>query len=472
MVPRIVLTACLFTACCATFAQAPLTGAQNAGQRELRAIYQELVEINTTDSAGDCTRAAEAMGSRLRAGGYTQADVQVLVPPGAPKKGNLVARLAGTGAAKPLLMLAHIDVVEAKREDWIRDPFKLIEEGGYFYARGASDNKAMAAVFVANLIRWKREGLRPSRDLVLALTCDEEIIPSPHNGVEFLLRQHRPLVEAEFAINEGGGGVRSADGRRLRVTVQAGEKVFQSWQLEVTSKGGHSALPVADNPITHLADGLARLGRFEFPFKLLETPRRFFERMAALEPQRSIDMRAMLAEPPDLAAAARLAASSPQYNALMRNTCIATMVEAGHATNAQAQRARAVVNCRILPGEPVAQVRDTLVRVLANDRIAVTPMGEAVPSPAAPLRGAMMQAIESVTAQMYPGVPLIPTMSAGATDSRFLNNAGIPTYGVSGMFRDADGGGVHGLNERFPVSSLYEGQEYLYRLVMKLAAPR
>ena len=467
VIPRTVLGALLLSASVA-FAQAPLT----AGQRELRAIYQELVEINTTDSAGDCTRASEAMASRMRSGGFTQAEVQVLVPPGAPKKGNLVARLAGTGAVRPLLMLAHIDVVEAKREDWTRDPFKLIEEGGYFYARGASDNKAMASVFVANLIRWKREGLRPSRDLVLALTCDEEIIPSPHNGVEFLLRQHRPLVDAEFAINEGGGGVRSADGRRLRVTVQAGEKVFQSWQLEVTGKGGHSALPVADNPITHLADGLARLGRFEFPFKLLETPRRFFERMAALEPARSADMRAMLAEPPDLAAAARLAASSPQYNALMRTTCIATMVEAGHATNAQAQRARAVVNCRILPGEPVAQVRDTLVRVLANDRIAVTPMGEAVPSPAAPLRGAMFEAIESVTAEMYPGVPLIPTMSAGATDGRFLNNAGIPTYGVSGMFRDADGGGVHGLNERFPVSSLYEGQEYLYRLVMKLAAPR
>lgn len=442
------------------------------GQQQLREIYRELVEINTTDSAGSCTEAAQAMAARLRTGGLPAADVQVLVPPNGPKKGNLVARLRGSGAQKPILLLAHIDVVEARREDWQRDPFRLIEENGYFHARGSSDNKAMAAVFVANLIRYRAEGYRPERDLVLALTCDEEIIPSEFNGVEFLLKNHRALIDAAFALNEGGGGIRDAKGTYLRMTMLAAEKVFQSYRLEVTNPGGHSAQPQKDNAIYRLSNGLARLGAFDFPFKLSEITRTYFDRMSLLETgPLAADMKAILRESPDADAVARLS-RNPAINAQLRTTCVATMVEAGHATNALPQRARAVVNCRILPGEPVEEVQRTLVRVLGDDRIAVTPLGEATLSPPAPLTREIVGPVEALMAQMWPGVPLVPTLIAGATDGRFLNNAGIPTYGLSGMFRDADGSGVHGLNERFPVRSLYEGQEFLYRVVKLYAGGR
>ncbi len=448
------------------FAQVPATDTeQRPEQRLLRGIYRELVEINTTDSAGDCTAAANAMGTRLAAGGIPAADVQIIVPPGAPKKGNLVARLRGSGAKKPLLLLAHLDVVEAKREDWARDPFKLIEENGYFYARGASDDKAMAAVFVANLIRYRQEGYRPARDLIVALTCDEEIIPSKWNGVEYLLRHHRPLIDAEFALNEGGSGVIDRNGKYVRMNIQLGEKVFQTYHLEVTNRGGHSALPVKDNAITHLAEGLARLGSFDFPFTLSATTRAYFERMSRIETgQIAADMRAILRTPPDPAALERLSAN-PSYNATVRTTCVATMVDAGHAPNALPQRARAVVNCRILPGEAVAQVHQTLAAIMANDRIRVIAAGEPILSPPPPLSAEILGPVESVAAGLWPGVPVVPAMVSGATDGRFLNNAGIATYGMSGMFRDADGGGVHGLNERLPVRSLYEGQAFLYRVV-------
>ena len=446
--------------------------APGAVQHQLREVYRELVEINTTDSAGSCTEAAQAMGARLRSAGLPATEVQVLVPPGGPKKGNLVARLRGSGAQKPLLLLAHIDVVEAKREDWKRDPFKLIEEDGYFYARGAADDKAMAAAFVANLMRFRSENYRAERDIILALTCDEEIIPSPYNGVEFLLRNHRTLLEADLALNEGGGGQLDKSGRPVRLSIQAGEMVFQSFRLEVTNPGGHSAQPRPDNALYDLARGLARLGDFEFPAKLLPVTRASFARMATiLSGTVAADLKAASAEPPDSAAIARLS-RSPSYNAQLRTTCVATMAEAGHATNALPQRAQAVVNCRVLPGDSVEEVKSTLQRVLGNDRIAVTPMGEAVLSPPAPLDARILGPVESIAAAMWPGVPLVPTMSAGATDSRFLNNAGIPTYGISGMFSEPETSGVHGLNERLPVRSLYEGQDFLYRLVKALAGGR
>jgi acetylornithine deacetylase/succinyl-diaminopimelate desuccinylase-like protein len=439
-------------------------------QIALREIYREMVEINTTDSAGDTTRAAQAVAVRLRATGFPEADVRVIVPPGGPRKGNLVARLRGTGAKKPLLLLAHLDVVEAKREDWERDPFKLVEENGYFYARGAADDKAMASAFVANMIRMKREGFVPDRDIVLALTADEEIIPTRFSGVEYLLKNHRDLIDAALALNEGGAGLMSADGRHLYFGVQAGEKVFQTYRLEVTNPGGHSARPSKDNAIYHLADGLSRLGRFDFPLNLNPVMRSFFERMSALETgQLAADMKAITRDPPDADAVARLTAI-PIYGSLIRTTCVATMLDAGHATNALPQRARAVVNCRVMPGEPVAEVQKTLARVLADDKIGITPDGEPVLSPAPPLTPELMGPVERISAQMWPGVPVIPSMLAGATDGRFLNNAGIPTYGVSGMFRDPDGGGVHGLNERIRVRSLYEGHEFLYRLVKALAS--
>jgi acetylornithine deacetylase/succinyl-diaminopimelate desuccinylase-like protein len=451
--------------------------AQTAEQRELRDIYKELVEINTTDSVGNCTQAAEALQARLKAGGFRESDLQLLVPPGGPKKGNLVARYRGTGAKKPIMLLGHLDVVEAKREDWERDPFKLVEENGYFYGRGASDDKSMVAVFVANLIRYQREGYRPERDLILAATCDEELIPSKFSGIEYLLKNHRNLIDAEFALNEGASGLLDDKGGYVRMGIQAGEKVFQTYQLEVTNPGGHSSLPVKENAIYHLAGGLARLGAFDFPFKLTDTTRLYFERMSKIEKgPMAADMAAILRHPPDPQAIARLSSSTAFNNATMRTTCVATMVDAGHATNALPQRARAIVNCRILPGEPVDEVTRTLVRVLADDKIKLTPTHQAVLSPPPPLTREILGPAEKVSAELWPGVPLVPTMSTGATDGRFTNNAGIPTYGLNGMFRDPDGSGVHGLNERIRVRSLYEGHEYLYRVVKlyaggKSAAP-
>jgi acetylornithine deacetylase/succinyl-diaminopimelate desuccinylase-like protein len=441
-------------------------------QKLLREIYQELVEINTTDASGDTTRAAQAMAARLKAGGFTDADMQIIVPPGGPKKGNLVARLKGSGAKKPLLLLAHIDTVNAKREDWERDPFKLIEESGYFYARGAADNKAMASALVANLIRMKQEGFVPNRDLIVALTTDEEIIPSKFSGIEYLLKNHRSLIDAEFALNEGGGGHIDKSGNYVYHGVLAAEKVFQTYHLETTNAGGHSSRPSKDNAIYHLADGLSRLGKFDFPFRLTPVTRAYFERASALESgQLAADMKAILRDPPDPQALARLS-GVPAYNAQFRTTCVATMLDAGHATNALPQRAHAVVNCRVIPGDSVAEVEKTLVRVLADDKIKITPDGEPVLAPPAPLTAEIMLPVEQITAQMWPGVPVIAAMLTGATDGRFLANAGIPTYGITGQFRDADGGGVHGLNERIRVKSLYEGQEFLYRLTKALSTSK
>jgi len=448
-----------------TLASAPSLAQTTPEQRELREIYKELIEINTTDSAGSCTQAAEALAARLKAGGFRDAEMQILVPPGAPKKGNLVARYKGTGARKPLMLLGHLDVVEAKREDWQRDPFKLVEENGYFYARGALDDKAMVAVFVANLIRYRREGYLPERDLVLVATCDEEIIPSKFSGIEYLLKNHRALIDAEFALNEGASGLLDAKGNYLRMGIQAGEKVFQTYQLEVTNPGGHSSRPLKDNAIYHLAGGLARLAAFDFPFKLSDTTRLYFERMSAVESgQTAADMKAILRNPPDAAAIERLSTDASN-NATFRTTCVATMLDAGHATNALPQRARATVNCRILPGESVDEVARTLVRVLANGKINLMPTHAPTLSPAPPLTREILAPVEKVSEQMWPGVPVVPTMLVAATDGRYTNNAGIPTYGLNGMFRDADGSGIHGLNERILVRSLYEGHEFLHRVV-------
>jgi acetylornithine deacetylase/succinyl-diaminopimelate desuccinylase-like protein len=437
----------------------------------LREIYKELVEINTTDSVGDNTKAAEAMAARLRAAGFAAEDVRVLVHPGNARKGNLVARLRGTGARKPLALLAHIDVVEARKEDWSDglDPFKLTEREGFFYGRGTSDDKAMAAIFVANLIRFKREGFRPERDIILALTADEE--GGDFNGVEWLLKNHRGLVDAEFGINEGGGG-RYRKGVNLFNGVQASEKVYQSFMLEVKNKGGHSSLPVRDNAIYHLAAALDRLAKFDFPVSLNEVTRAYFQRTAAIETgQTAADMRLVAqGATPDPEAAARLSASSAYNNALMRTTCVATRLDAGHADNALPQTARATVNCRILPQEKAEDVRNTLLRVLADERVSVNYIKEPKPSPPSPLTPAVMGPIESITQAMWPGVPVIPIMGTGATDSLYFRQAGIPFYGVSGIFSDIDDNRAHGRDERLAVKSLDEGQEFLYRLVKTLAS--
>lgn len=439
-------------------------------QQELRSVYQELVETNTTNSTGSCTVAARAMAARLKGSGFTDAELQVIVPPGGPAKGMLVARLKGSGAKRPLLLVAHLDVIEARREDWTRDPFKLVEEDGYFYARGTFDNKAQGAIFVANMMAYRRAALKPARDLILAMTCDEETIPSEFDGVDYLLKHHRPLIDAELAFAEGGSVALAPDGKPISHGLQAGEKIFQSYTLEVRNKGGHSSLPVPDNAITHLAEGLARLGKFSFPFRLTDTTRSYFARSAqAVGGQTGADMQAMLTPVPDPQALLRLAQVNPFYNASVRTTCVSTMLTAGHATNALPQRAQAVVNCRILPGEQPEAVRQRLEQVLADPQIAVTAMGTAVVAPAPPLNAELIDTMQTLSEQFWPGVPVIPTMAVGATDGRYLNVAGIWTYGVSGLSKEANGSGIHGLNERLAVKSLYEGQRFLDALTRAVA---
>lgn len=431
-------------------------------------IYRELIEINTVPATGDTAKAADAMAAHLRAAGFPAEDVQVFKP--AARKGNLVARLRGTGAKRPILLLAHLDVVEARREDWNTDPFKLVEKDGYFYARGVIDDKFMAAAFVANLVRYRQEGLRPARDIVVALTADEEIGDADAVGIRWLLAHQRALIDAELAVNEGAG-VGLKDGRPIRIGVQTAEKTYADYRLEVTNPGGHSSVPRRDNAIYRLADALARLGRFEFPVRLNETTRTWFERAAALEDAATAaDMRALAAGTADAATVARLSAKPP-YNSQMRTTCVATMLSAGHAPNALPQTARATVNCRLLPGEPIAEVTATLRRVLADDAIAVQPLGDFGSAPASPLRPDVMQAIGKLGGEFWPGVPIIPSMSPGATDSRFLRQLGIPTYGHSGLAGEIGDNRIHGRDERLLVKSFYEGLEYLYRLVKMLSAP-
>jgi len=451
-------------ACLSSAALVAQSGPNDARARE---IFKELIEINTTDTPnGNVTRAAEAMAARLKAAGFADADMQVVGPD--PRKGNLVARLRGTGAKRPLLLLAHLDVVEAKREDWSFDPFTFREQDGYFYGRGTSDDKSMAAHFVANLIRLKAEGFKPERDLILALTADEE--GGNFNGVDWLVKNHRNLIDAEFSINEGGGG-NMRGGKYLTNEIQASEKVFQDFHLEVSNSGGHSSLPVKDNAIYHLADGLARLAKFDFPVELNEVTRGYFERSATVQtdPKVAADMRAVAKTPPDPAAAARLSASLPYYNAQMRTTCVATRLAGGHANNALPQMASANVNCRILPGVSPASVKDKLVEVLADPKIKVSFVGEATPSKPSPLRPDVMGAVESLTKEMFPGVIVVPVMSTGATDGLYLRNGEIPTYGVDGTFGDIDDVRAHGRDERVGVKQFYEGLEFQYRLIKALA---
>jgi acetylornithine deacetylase/succinyl-diaminopimelate desuccinylase-like protein len=438
-------------------------------QQLARDILAELVEINTVTATGDTAKAAEAMAARLRTAGFSGADVQVFNP--APRKGNLVARLRGTGTRRPILLLAHLDVVEAKHEDWSVDPFKFLEKDGYFYGRGSLDDKAMAAIFVANLIRYKREGYKPDRDIIVALETDEEIGDPNAVGIQWLLKNHRDLINAEFALNEGGSAL-SKNGKPYFNRIQTSEKVSVTYRLEVKNPGGHSSLPARDNAIYHLADALGRLAKFEFPVKLNETTRTYFERMSSLEKgQLGADMKAITLAKPDPEAIARLS-TKPVYNAQLRTTCVATMLEGGHAPNALPQLARATVNCRVLPGEPVEEVQQTLVRVLADDQISVTQTAPPTLSPPSPLKPEIMQAVEKLTAEYWPGVPIVPTMAASATDSAFLRNAGILSYGHSGLMVDIFENRAHGKDERIGVKSFYDGLEYLYRLVIALSSKK
>ncbi len=417
-------------------------------------IFKQLIEINTTDSVGNCTEAAEAMAARLKAARFAAEDIHVLGPN--PRKGNLVVRMRGTGTRKPILLLAHLDVVEAKREDWSFDPFKFLEQDGYYYGRGTTDDKAMAAIFVANLIRFKQEGFVPDRDIIVALTADEE--GGDFNGVDWLLKNHRALLEADFGLNEGGGGAMRG-GKKLFNTVQASEKVYQSFRLEVKGKGGHSSRPVVkDNVIYQLADGLQRIAQFNFPVSLNEVTKLYFERGANFESGDTAAAMKTLAKNPADAKAISFLSNQAAYNATMRTTCVATMLEAGHAENALPQTARATVNCRILPTETADAIRQTLVKVLNDNRIAITPIREPKPSPPSPLRPDVMTAIERVTNELWPGAAVVPTMSTGATDSLYLRKAGVAMYGTSGIFGDMDDSRAHGRDERIAVQSFFDGQ--------------
>jgi acetylornithine deacetylase/succinyl-diaminopimelate desuccinylase-like protein len=459
-------TSILTAALLATSIATPALAQTKPDQAAFRALYKELVETNTTLSAGSCTLAAERMAARMKAAGFKDSELTLFATPEKPKEGGLVAVFPGTAKkAKPILLLAHIDVVEAKREDWTRDPFTLIEEGGYFYARGASDDKAQAAIWTDTLIRFRQEGYKPKRTVKMALTCGEETTVA-FNGADYLAKNKRALIDAEYALNEGGGGRLGPDGKPLMLSMQVGEKTVQNFALETTNPGGHSSMPRPDNAIYALSAAIGKVGAHEFPIQFSDTTRTFFTRLAKLQPQPLQGaINTLLANPGDAKADA-IVSADPMMHSILRTTCVATMMEAGHAMNALPQRARAVVNCRMFPGSKAEDVQAALAGAI-NDpavKISMIPPVRPLASPP-PLSPKIFGPAEKLAAEIYPGVPILPSMSTGATDAIFLAPVGIPTYGVPGIFYEGDGGGIHGLNERIRVKSLYDGRDFLYRLV-------
>ena len=445
--------------------------ASDADDHLVRDLLRELIEINTTHSTGSTGKAAEAMAARLRAAGFAPADVQVLGP--RPERANLVVRFHGTGARRPLLLIAHLDVVEANREDWTTDPFRFVEKDGHFYGRGTMDIKCGDAILVANLIRWKRENYKPDRDLIVALTANEEGGDYEENGVHWLLKNHRELIDAEYCLNPDGGNLETKKGKVLLNELQYAEKGFLSFTLEVKNKGGHSSVPEKENAIYRLSRGLVRLSDFDFPVVLDAGTRAFFEAIAAREgPEVKGAINRMLETSPPDAAAVALLSQSPDWNAVLRTTCVATMLQAGHAENALPQSAKATVNCRILPSETPAEVESTIRRVLNDGQISVTPVEniELVQSPASRLRPDVVEATKAVTSAMWPGVPVVPIMSVGGTDGTHLRRVGIPTYGISGIADDYDDIRAHGKDERIAATALYQAREFMFRLTTKLSA--
>ncbi len=440
-----------------------------------RDIFRELIEINTTDSVGNTTRAAEAMAKRLKDAGFPVADIQVLGPN--DRKGNMVARYRGTGAKKPVLIIGHLDVVEARREDWTTDPFQFMEKDGYFYGRGTQDMKVSDAILVTTFIRFQREGYRPDRDLILALTADEE--GGKSNGVDWLLKNHRELIDAEFVLNADSGGVTTMHGKPVNVDVEASEKQYADFELSSRNPGGHSSLPTTDNAIYHLADALSRLEHSPFPVDLNAVTRTYFERRAPLEnAQTKADMNGILHTPPDAAAVARLS-KDPRYNSMLRTTCVATRLSAGHANNALPQTATAIVNCRILPGHSPAETEQALVRVFDDPKVAVQYVGAiggadkapdskgfptVLPSPE------VLRPLEKVAAEMWPGAPVIPEMETGASDSIYTMAAGMPSYGLNGVGIDQDDIRAHGKDERVRVNAYYDGVDFAYRFLKAMTA--
>ncbi|HMD07310.1 MAG TPA: M20/M25/M40 family metallo-hydrolase [Candidatus Acidoferrum sp.] len=447
---------------------------QDDTRQQSREIFKQLIEINTTDSIGNVTTAAEALAKRLHDAGFSEQDIIVAGPN--DRKKNLVARLHGTGQQKPILFLAHLDVVEARREDWTTDPFQFVEKDGYFYGRGTVDIKDGAAILVTNFIRMKKSGLVPNRDLILALTADEE--GGNFNGVEWLLKHHRDWIEAEYCVNLDGGDFMSDKGKKIYGAVQASEKVYVDFQLEVKNPGGHSSRPTRDNAIYHLSEGLTRLSKFNFPVELNEITRSMLEKSAAIEGgPLAKDMKAAANPSPDVAVLVRLS-ENEFYNAILRTTCVATMLSGGHAPNALPQTARANVNCRILPGEDPNKIKEALIKVVDDPQIRVSFVeqrdadGNLVPPelvPPSPLRPDLMKAVESASASIWGPLPIMPVMDTGASDGRFLRMAGIPTYGIAGVFLDLDNRRAHGQDERVRVQDYYDGVEFNYKLMQNLA---
>ncbi len=439
-----------------------------ADQQAARAIYKEIVEVNTADSVGSVTKAAQLVSARFRAAGFPVADVNIVGPADAPTKQNLVVRYRGRGRGRPILLLAHLDVVQALRADWPRDPFTLVEEDGYFWGRGVSDDKSMSAMFIANLLRYKRESWVPERDLILALTADEE--GGDHNGVTWLIENRRDLIDAEYAINEGGGGTLQDD-KPLFHSIQAAEKVYDDVTFTVHNTGGHSSVPRKDNAIYTLAQALLRVQEHTFPVELNPVTTAFFTQTAKVEmPSLAAAMRALVANPAD-AEAARVLSTDPRYASMLRTTCVATMLQGGHAPNALPQTAKANVNCRIVPSAKASQVRAELRRIVNDTSVEITGDRADRLDGALPVHPALLRATESLTRKMFGDIPVIPTMSTGATDGYRLRNAGIPTFGVSGIFSAPGETNAHGRNEKLRVKSFYDGLEFLYELVKQVAGP-
>jgi acetylornithine deacetylase/succinyl-diaminopimelate desuccinylase-like protein len=438
----------------------------NPDQELARGIYKELIEINTTHSTGDCTIAAEAMAKRLKDAGFAEKDVVVIGPTARNK--NLVARLHGSGKQPPILYLAHLDVVEARKEDWSYDPFKLTETNGYFYGRGSLDVKSGAAILVTNFIRMKRDGYLPDRDLILALTAGEESADD-YDGVEWLVTNKRPLIDAAYCINMDAGEPQRKGGKRILRPVQVSEKSNFYLTLEVKNPGGHSSQPTKNNAIYRLADGLVRMQAYDFPVLFSDVTKSYFATMSSLETgQLAEDMKAATQNNPDTAVINRLA-KLPYYNALMRTTCITTVVEAGNSINALPQIAKATVNCRVLPGVPQSEIENNIVQILSDSQINVSIRMEMKSGPPSPLNPEILKKVEQVTHKLWPGLPVLPVMGVGASDGKYLRAADMPTYGISGVFVDVDDFRMHAKDERIRVDDFYDGLEYNYELIKEFS---
>jgi acetylornithine deacetylase/succinyl-diaminopimelate desuccinylase-like protein len=451
-------------------AQEPPMGPLRPDQTTFFALYKELVETNTTLSAGNCTAAAERIATHLKAAGFEDKDVTLFSVPDHPKEGGVVAVLAGTSkSAKPMLLLGHLDVVEAKREDWTRDPFTLIEENGYFYGRGTADMKAMDATWIDALMRFKHDGYHPKRTIKMALTCGEETTYA-FNGADWLAKNRPELISAAFALNEGGGGRTDGHGKLVVESIQVGEKAAQNYLLETINAGGHSSIPIRDNAIYELADALAKVRDHEFPVKFTDTTRAFFAKAGASRDDELGRAMMALARNPNDQVDEAIVSRDRSYHSMLRTTCVATLLSGGHANNALPQRATANVNCRIFPGETVDGTQAALVAAIADPGVKVTPVPPirpiAVPPP---LDSKIMVPAEKLVAKYFPGVPLVPTMSTGATDGIFLEAIGIPVYGAPGGWGDPDGNGVHGLNERRSIRAVFIGRDFLTDLIKAYA---